>query len=171
MGEAILGGVLENGFLNTGEVTYYDRSSERSKYIGNAYGIFASGGVSDLVRISRHILVAVKPQDVIDVLEEVKKSFDPAHNKIISIAAGVSTGIFESYLGNCPSVIRIMPNTPSLVNMGISAISKGSFVSQDDFDFAAGVIKSLGDFVAIKESLQNTVTAVSGSGPAYFSAR
>ena len=61
-----------------------------------------------------------------------------------------------------------MPNTPALVKMGISAISRGNFVSQDDFDFATGVIKSLGDYVVVGEELQNMVTAISGSGPAYF---
>jgi pyrroline-5-carboxylate reductase len=168
MGEAILRGMLETSFLKPEVITYYDRSFERCKYIGDKYGIFSSGDVDDLVISSRYLLIAVKPQDVIEVLGEVKRRFDPRSNKIISIAAGVSTGILEKHLGNHPSVIRIMPNTPALVNMGISAISKGRFVSKDDFDFAVGVIKSLGDYVEIKEDLQNTITAISGSGPAYF---
>ncbi len=168
MGEAILKGTLESSFLRPEEITFYDRIAERSRYIKEKYRIFCSGSVGDLVRDSGHLLIAVKPQDILELLGDIKGTFNPGKNSIISIAAGVSTGIFESYLDNSPSIIRIMPNTPALVNMGISAISRGTFVNQDDFAFATGVIKSIGDYVVVGEELQNMVTAISGSGPAYF---
>ena len=168
MGEAILKGTLESSFLRPEEITFYDKITRRSSYIKDKYRIFSSGSVDELVRDARHLLIAVKPQDILELLEEIKRTFDPGRNSVISIAAGVSTGIFEKCLSNNPSVIRIMPNTPALVKMGISAISRGNFVSQDDFDFATGVIKSLGDYVVVGEELQNMVTAISGSGPAYF---
>jgi pyrroline-5-carboxylate reductase len=168
MGEAILKGIVDSGLLNSYEITFYDKKIQRCNYISDKYGIGKAKDIDSLVKTSKYLLTAVKPQNILEILPEIKKSFSKNQNRIISIAAGVSTSVFENYLGEKTSVIRIMPNTPALVNMGISAVSKGRYVENDDFDFTLNIIRSLGDYVVLEEKLQNLVTAVSGSGPAYF---
>ncbi len=168
MGEAILKGILRTGFLKPGHITFYDKNPERKKYIQKEYKIFFSGHLNDLIKESKFLVVGVKPQDIPDLLNGIKSVFDYKNNVIISIAAGVNSGFYEKTLSGEPSVTRVMPNTPALVNSGISAISRGKFISDTDFEFTVSVIRSLGDYVIVPEELQNKITAISGSGPAYF---
>jgi pyrroline-5-carboxylate reductase len=113
-------------------------------------------------------LISVKPQDISELLDSVKLYFDSGKNVIICIAAGIPTAFVESKIGGKPPVVRIMPNAPAMVKRCMSAISSGKYVSRQSLDFTIDLIKNLGDYVLIDESLQNIATALSGSGPAYF---
>lgn len=168
MAEAIIKGVFLSGFLSPRDIICYEIKSERAKYIENNYHVSFTDDISQIALGSKSILIAVKPGNMLEVLIDLKKSFRSGFNSIISIAAGVPSGFIEQVLGNKASVIRIMPNTPALVNKCMAAISKGKYASADDMEFAAAVIKSLGEYVIVGEQLQNAVTAISGSGPAYF---
>lgn len=168
MGEAILKGVLDSGFMRPEEIMFFDIDKSRREAISRAYKIKAAENIDSLIIKSRSILIAVKPQNINIILEEIKKGFDHKRNTIISIAAGISTGFIEKSL-QCPaSIIRVMPNAPALYKKGMAAISRGSFVKNKDLEFAESLVGSIGDYVIIEEKFQNAATALSGSGPAYF---
>jgi pyrroline-5-carboxylate reductase len=168
MAEAIIKGVFLSGFLSPRDIICYEINPERAKYIENKYHLSFTDEISQVVLGSRSILIAVKPGDIFEVLTDIKIFFEPGFNSVISIAAGVPSSFIEQTLDCKASVIRIMPNTPALVNKCMAAISRGKYASDDDMEFAVAVIKSLGEYVIVEEYLQNAVTAISGSGPAYF---
>jgi pyrroline-5-carboxylate reductase len=168
MAEAIIKGVFASGFLSPRDIICYEIKPQRAEYIKNNYHLSFTDEISQIALASKSILIAVKPANMLEALTGIKKYFKPDFNSIISIAAGVPSNFIEQVLENKPSVIRIMPNTPALVNKCMAAISRGKYASDDDMEFAAAVIKSLGEYIVIEEDLQNTVTAISGSGPAYF---
>jgi pyrroline-5-carboxylate reductase len=168
MAEAIIKGVFASGFLSPNDIICYDIKPQRVQYIENNYHVSFTDEISQIALGARSILIAVKPGNVLEVLTDIKKSFKSSYNSIISIAAGVPSSFIEQVLENKPSVIRIMPNTPALVNKCMAAISRGKYASDYDMEFAATIINSLGEYVIVGEELQNAVTAISGSGPAYF---
>lgn len=120
---------------------------------------------AELARHSEIIILAVKPQDIPAVLKDIRPCV--TGQLIISIAAGIKTSFLEKMLGRV-RVIRVMPNMPALAGKGISAISAGRFASRKDISVARRIFLKLGDVVEVKEYLIDAVTAVSGSGPAYY---
>lgn len=118
-----------------------------------------------LVKRSAIIVIAVKPQDIEEVLKEIRPFLK--NKTLISIAAGVSTRSIEKIAGKV-RVVRVMPNMPALVGKGISAISAGRFASRKDIVEARKIFLKVGEVMEIKEKLMDAVTALSGSGPAYY---
>lgn len=168
MAEAIIKGIFSSGFLSFRDIICYEIKPQRAGYIENKYNVVFAGDISQIALCSKRVLLAVKPGNMFEVLTDIKKSFKSGFNSIISIAAGVPSGFIEQVLGNKASVIRVMPNTPALVNKCMAAISRGKYASDDDMEFTVSVIKGLGEYAIVEERLQNAVTAISGSGPAYF---
>jgi len=168
MGEAILGGTLNSGFLKSDEIIFYDKDNYRKNYVKKKYEIYPAEGISEVIKKSSYILLAIKPQDIKTVLDEIKNCFNCETNSIISIVAGVPTSYIEKRINPDASVIRVMPNAPALFEKGMSAISKGKFVRKRDLQFSEKLIQSVGGYVVIKEKYQNIATALNGSGPAYF---
>jgi len=125
-------------------------------------------GISDNITAAKRsniVILAVKPQDMAEVLKEIAPY---VKNKlIISIAAGVSTLSIEKALGKV-RVVRVMPNMPAMVGKGISAITRGRFAGPGDLKITSGIFAGLGEVVQVKEKMMDAVTAVSGSGPAYY---
>jgi len=119
-----------------------------------------------LVIDSDVIFVAVKPNCVQSVLEEIKGEIT-TDKLLVSIAAGVSTSKIENILGQV-RVVRVMPNTPALVLEGMSGICKGKFASKEDIEFVTSILTSIGKCIEVKEEQMDIVTAISGSGPAFF---
>jgi len=168
MGEAILKGILDSKFLRSVEIFAFEINKERKEYISGKYHISFADSLPPLVENCRYILISVKPQSISSLLDKLKTCFDYKQNVIISIAAGVSTNYITDRLKSDAAVIRIMPNTPAMVKKGMTAISKGLYATAEDVEFAKKLVGSLGNFIVIDEKFQDTVTAVSGSGPAYF---
>ncbi|MBQ8168875.1 pyrroline-5-carboxylate reductase [bacterium] len=112
------------------------------------------------------IVLAVKPNCVVQVLEDIKNEITQ-DKLIVSIAAGISTEKIESIL-NIARVVRVMPNTPALVLEGMSGVCKGRYASDDDVSFVVGLLSSIGKCIEVKENQMDIVTAISGSGPAFF---
>jgi pyrroline-5-carboxylate reductase len=168
MGEALLKGILKSGFLKCSEIIFYDKENSRRDYIRETYKIRHAEGSAEVSGKSRYILLAVKPQNIKNVLEEIKEDFDCRSSTIISIIAGVPTYYIEKKLNSDVPVIRIMPNTPALFKSGMAALSKGRFAVDEDVVFSENLIKNIGDYVIIEEKYQNIATALNGSGPAYF---
>lgn len=168
MGEAIIKGiVLAPCFLNCSHIIVSDLSEDRLKYIKKNYRVKTTRYNEDVVSMADIIILAVKPQQIDDVLSEIGKFID-WHKLVISVAAGVKTGCIEKRLLAKAPVIRVMPNMPALVQKGISAFACGRFVKPSHKKTAVDILSNIGEAVEVKESLMDVVTAVSGSGPAYF---
>ena len=120
-----------------------------------------------LIQKSDIIILAVKPQDMEGVLAEIKIFLDKKNIFFISIAAGLTTGFFEKRLGAGSRVIRAMPNMPAQIGEGVTALCKGRFASGKDLKTAEKIFAGIGETVIVDEDLMDSVTAVSGSGPAY----
>lgn len=124
--------------------------------------------ISDNVTVTRRsniIILAVKPQDIEEVLKEIKPYVK--EKLIISIAAGVTTFSIEKVLPGT-RVIRVMPNMPAMAGKGISAVSCGKFAARRDLKIVFRIFSNLGEVIEVKEKMMDAVTAVSGSGPAYY---
>lgn len=168
MGEALLRSIIDSGFIKNKDIAFFEADKERSKYIENTYEIDRTGSISESARDSEYVLIAVKPQNIIQVLAELKKSFNAEINSVISIAAGISTDFIERSLDCNSHVMRIMPNAPAFFNSGMATISCGRYSSEEDLQFTVELMKQTGKYIIIDEDLQNISTAINGSGPAYF---
>lgn len=169
IGEALIVGLLESGWAR-GDVIVVGRAQARVEAVGERLGIQATTDVAEAVRASDVIVLAVKPHDVNGVLTGLGTSeLGAAHDRVlVSLAAGVSTAQMEAWLPPAVPVVRAMPNTPMLVGQGITAIATGRNVSKEQMGLVARVLRTVGEVVAVEESQMDAVTAVSGSGPAYF---
>jgi len=168
MGEAILKGIITSGHIESKDITFYELDKNRIKYIEKTYAIESVKNIDEGIRFSEYVLLAVKPQNIKQVLAEIGKYFDKDINSLISIAAGVSTGFIEESLDCKCSVMRVMPNAPALFNRGMATISSGQYSSKKDQQFTADLMDQVGECIMIDEELQNISTAINGSGPAYF---
>ena len=119
-----------------------------------------------LVIDSDIIFIATKPNQVADILEEIKNELTD-EKLIVSIAAGVSTNKIEEIIGK-RRIIRIMPNTPALLKEGMFGVCKGRYASKEDVDFSVNLLSSIGKCIVVDEEQMDIVTAISGSGPAFF---
>jgi len=165
MGEALIAALIKFG-IKTSLICISEKRAERAEELVNRYGISASDLATN-VSASDVLLLVVKPQDMAPVLEEIK-SFIKAGALVITFAAGKSTSFISSHLGTTNPVIRVMPNTPSLVGVGMAGMSRGAGVSDSESAFVSAFLGATGKVVEVAEELQDAITATSGSGPAYF---
>jgi pyrroline-5-carboxylate reductase len=162
MGEALLAGLLESGWAAPGEMTVVERIAPRRDELVAA---FPGVTITAVVVASQGAIVAVKPADVDDVCKEFARA---GVDRVLSIAAGVTTGALEAALGGGIPVVRAMPNTPAVVGLGASAIAAGVSAGDDDVAWATSILEAVGVVVRVKESQLDAVTGLSGSGPAYI---
>jgi pyrroline-5-carboxylate reductase len=165
MGEAILVAISKAGVASS-SISIADKRAERLTELKSKYGCFTSNA-ADLALKARNILLVVKPQDMDSLLGEIGKSISTSQ-RVISFAAGKKTSHMEGFLQEGVPVLRVMPNTPMSVGIGASAISAGKYASKDDVKAVEELLKASGKTIVVDESLQDAVTATSGSGPAYF---
>ncbi len=166
MGYAILGGLIEKGFVGPQEAAAFDIDTARARR-ANELGARVAPTIDDLVASSDVVLLAVKPQHMDECLADVASHARGAH-LFISIAAGISTGYVEKRLGGTPRVVRVMPNTPAQVGAGAAALCRGRHATDADLEYACSMFATLGEAVVVDEPMMDWVTALSGSGPAYF---
>jgi len=165
MGEALISGLVSSRFPKA-QIVFTEKRSERSREISSKYGA-REVELSELVKSSDVILLVVKPQDLGELLASIS---DGLNKKalLVSFAAGKTTKFIAEKVGSKAAVIRVMPNTPTLIGLGMAAISIGESVSQEQSKFVTDFLATCGKVISIDENLQDAVTAVSGSGPAYF---
>lgn len=166
MGHAILRGLICSGTARKSGIIGYDCDASKCRAAKREFGISIAASVTQLAGRSDVVLIAVKPQNTAPVFE--KLSVSGGGKLFMSIAAGIKTGKIEKALGGGPRVIRVMPNTPALVGEGISAICKGRYATGPDVKIAHEIFSSVGETVLLNERYFDLVTAISGSGPAYF---
>jgi pyrroline-5-carboxylate reductase len=165
IGEALLTGLLRSG-RSIDDIVVSEKHDERAKYLAATHGV-RTASVADAVASASTVLIAVKPQDVDALLVEMRPALT-AQQVVVSVAAGVPSARIEQALGAAVAVVRCMPNTPALVAQGITAISAGAHASEADLDLAEELLAPVGRVVRVPESQLDAVTAISGSGPAYF---
>ena len=165
MGEALIAALISSG-VNPDLITISEKREDRARELISKYSIKATdlnANVSD----ADALLLVVKPQDMATVLEEIKGSINPKA-VVVTFAAGKTISFISNGLGTGNPVVRVMPNTPTLVGKGMAAASLGAGVTDAQRDFVLGFLAATGKVIEVSEDLQDAVTATSGSGPAYF---
>ena len=165
MGEALIVALISSG-VNSNRITISEKREERAQELVAKYSINSSELASNVANADALLLV-VKPQDMGSVLEEIKGSINP-EAVVITFAAGKTISFISNGLGTSNPVVRVMPNTPTLVGAGMAAASMGAGVTAAQRDFVLGFLGATGKVIEVSEDLQDAVTATSGSGPAYF---
>ncbi len=165
MGEALIVALISSG-VNSNRITISEKREERAQELIAKYSINSAELASNVANADALLLV-VKPQDMGSVLEEIKGSINP-EAVVITFAAGKTISFISNGLGTSNPVVRVMPNTPTLVGAGMAAASMGAGVTAAQRDFVLGFLGATGKVIEVSEDLQDAVTATSGSGPAYF---
>ncbi len=164
MGEIFASGLLRAGW-DASEIILVTRRPERARELEYITGITTTMSLTEGASGRDIVMVAVKPKDVRTVLDEVGQVLQESQT-VISIVAGVPIAVFEDVLGGVP-IIRAMPNTPSAVDLGMTAYTAGATATDADIERASTVLGAVGDTLKLSEDLLDAVTAVSGTGPAY----
>jgi pyrroline-5-carboxylate reductase len=165
IGEALISGLARRPGAAEG-IVVVERSPERAAQLVQRYGIRALE-LAEAAAACRVLLVAVKPQDVDTLLAALAPHVGPDH-LVVSVAAGVPTARLEAALPAGTPVVRVMPNTPALVDEGMSVLSAGAHATAAHLDEAEALLSAVGQVRRVPEKQQDAVTALSGSGPAYF---
>ena len=171
IGEALLAGLLRAG-RPAKDLVVAERMPERATYLSDTYSVLVTS-VADAVDNTSIVVVAVKPGDVESVMGEVARVATPAvsdsgEQVFVTVAAGIPLAFFESKLPAGTPMVRAMPNAAALVGAGITALAKGRFVTDPQLEEVCALFDSVGSVLTVPESHMDAVTALSGSGPAYF---
>ncbi len=171
IGEALLSGLLRAG-RQVKDMVVAEKDPDRGKYLSETYSVLVTT-VADAVDTANYVIVAVKPSDVQTVIGDIvdaaaKAESDAAEQVFVTVAAGVNTAYYENKLPAGSPVIRVMPNAPVVVGGGVSALARGRFATPDHLKAVLAIFDAVGGVLSVPESQLDAVTAVSGSGPAYF---
>jgi pyrroline-5-carboxylate reductase len=168
MAEAITRGIITTGVLDPAQIIASDVSRERRDLFQTQLDVRTTDDNPEAAHDARIVLLSVKPQQMARVLQGLE-SVLRADVLIVSIAAGISTTFIEKHLGTIPRrVIRAMPNTPMLVGEGMVALARGIHATETDIATARKLFESAASVIEVREDQIDAVTALSGSGPAYF---
>lgn len=165
MGEALLSGLLRSG-QRAADIYVNDRNPSRAEQIAERYGVRACS-IGDAAAAADTVVLAVKPQDMAALLEQITGRLRPGA-LVVSIAAGITTAYLEARLADGAAVARAMPNTPALVDQGMAAVSPGTHCTDEQLAEATRLLAGCGKVVTVAENHLDAVTAISGSGPAYL---
>jgi pyrroline-5-carboxylate reductase len=167
MGEVLIRGLIQSGKVKEPDIIASDVSQERLNYLAKTYAIRITESNVELVKKSSIVIIAVKPQNIDDLLEELSSSSHEGH-LFISIAAGITTDKLAAKMHHKSGIIRVMPNAPASVLAGMAAIYPGRNVAPADLQRAISIFECVGKAVVIRnEALMDVVTGLSGSGPAF----
>lgn len=166
MGSALLTGLIKANLVDPANLMVSDANKEQLQTITDRLGIKGCQGNVALAEQVDILVLAVKPWIVKEILPELKPVVKPGQ-LVISIAAGITIADLETSLAEDVAVIRVMPNTPSLVSEGATAIALGKHVTSEQHEQGLAMFGAVGTAVTVKENLMNSVTGLSGSGPAY----
>ena len=167
IGEALISGLVSSGWREPAELWATSRRQERVDELSERYGVRATTSNAEAVSGAAIVVVAVKPQDIEALLGEIGGLLGEEQT-VLSIAAAIPTSLIEGHLLARVPVVRAMPNTPSTVHEGIAGLAGGAHAAETHLAAASEVLSHLGRVVRVPENQMDAVTAVSGSGPAYF---
>jgi pyrroline-5-carboxylate reductase len=164
IGEALLSGLLS---ADWSDIVVTARSEGRVADLRERHGVEATTSNRDAVAGAALVVVAVKPQDIDALLEDIGASLS-AEQTVLSVAAAIPTAYIEARIADGVPVVRAMPNAPSVVHEGMAGIAAGSHAGDEQLALAENVLTHLGRVVRVNENAMDAITALSGSGPAYF---
>jgi len=165
MGETLLSGLVRAG-RRVDNLLIGEKRPERARELEERYGVAVLSNV-EATRKAETIAIVVKPQDMDDLLAEIAGELKQGQ-LLVSLAAGITTAFIEARVPEGVAVVRVMPNTPALVDEGMAAIAPGSHCDDDHLAEAEALMASTGKVMRIPERQMDAVTAISGSGPAYI---
>jgi pyrroline-5-carboxylate reductase len=165
LGEALLSGLLRAG-RSADDVVVTARRPERAAALAETHGVRVVGN-AEAAAAADVLLLTVKPQDMGALLGELAGTV-PVDRLVVSMAAGITTATLEAALLDGTPVVRVMSNTPVLVDEAMSAISAGRHAAEEHLALTEELLRPVGKTIRVPESQQDAVTALSGSGPAYF---
>jgi pyrroline-5-carboxylate reductase len=166
-GEALIAGVISSGWREPGEIVATARHPERLQDLFDRHGIRTTLDNAEAVGGAEIVVIGVKPQDIESLLREIGGAVT-AEQTVLSIAAAIPTALIEQHLRDGVPVVRAMPNTPMTVHEGMAGIAPGAHAREEHLARAEEVLSSVGRAVRVDEPYMDAITAVSGSGPAYF---
>src|SRR5579862_6282653 len=164
IGEALVSGLQSAGW---GNLVVTSRADARVEELRARHGVEATTANAEAVRGAQLVVVAVKPQDIEALLDEVGPLLQPGQT-LLSVAAAIPTAQIEARIASGVPVVRAMPNAPSTVHEGMAGICAGAHAGEAELALAEDVLSHLGRVVRVSESAMDAITAISGSGPAYF---
>ncbi len=172
IGEALLSGLLRAG-RQVKDLVVSERVPERAKYLADTYSVLVTSSLADAVDNATFVVVAVKPADVESLMGELARAAAAAEDGsaeqvFVTVAAGITLTYFESKLPAGTPVVRAMPNAAAVVGAGVTALAKGRFVTAPQLEEVSALFDAVGGVLTVPESQMDAVTALSGSGPAYF---
>ncbi len=166
MAGAIIKGIISSGFVPSEKLKGSEANAEFAKSAHQRLGIDVISDNKALVKQCDVVFIAVKPNFASQIFEEIKDEIT-SDKLTVSVCAGVSTEKIESIIGE-RKVVRVMPNTPALVLEGMSGVCKGRFAEEADIKFVIELLSNIGKAIEVEENQIDIVTAISGSGPAFF---
>jgi pyrroline-5-carboxylate reductase len=165
MGETLLSGLLRAG-RPTDQLVITERRADRAAELTEKYGVRVLDN-AEAAALADTLVLVVKPQDMGGLLAEISAHVADG-NLVVSLAAGITTTYLEARLPEGRPVVRVMPNTPALVDQGMAAVSAGAHCDPEHLREAEALLAATGKVLEVPEKLQDAVTAISGSGPAYI---
>ncbi|MDR2386856.1 MAG: pyrroline-5-carboxylate reductase [Deltaproteobacteria bacterium] len=166
MAQAISGGLDKNGVIPFKSQAAYDLLTENLAKLSAQKGLAAAPSAKELIKVAPVVILAVKPHQVRQALEEVNSAI--TNQLFVSIAAGVTLETLASLLPSSAGLVRVIPNLPALVGQGLTLICAPPSAPPEHLQKVRDIFEAVGSAVVLSESLFNEATAVSGSGPAYF---
>ena len=167
IGEALMRGLLSSAWLTPEQVICTDVSEVRCEEIRTTHGVQATTDNRAAVAAADVVLIALKPQVLVRVISAVTDAFRPEQT-VISVAAGITTATIQDAIEGEVPVVRVMTNTPVQVDEAMSVLSGGTHAGVRDLDLAEDILRHVGHVIRMEEEHLDAVTALSGSGPAYF---
>ncbi|RQD77911.1 MAG: pyrroline-5-carboxylate reductase [Candidatus Syntrophonatronum acetioxidans] len=166
MGSAMVKGFLKNEKVSPQDIIVFDAKEREIVELKEVLGVKTALKSGEVFKTARTIFIAVKPQDMPEVLKRIKNDVSEEH-LVVSIAAGISISEIKRELGHDRKVVRVMPNTPCLTGSGMSCIAAGEGVESEEVNYIKDLLESLGKAVIMEEKYMDAATALSGSGPAF----
>jgi pyrroline-5-carboxylate reductase len=171
LGGGVMGGTIITALRVAGwpgdKIVVADRGEARAAALQETHGIDATSEIATAVNGADIVVIAVKPQQVSEIMADVSDHLTDGA-MVITVAAALSSAYYEERLPEGTPVVRAMPNTPSIIARGVTGISPGANATEAHLDLVAGMLSATGMVVAIEESQMDALSSVSGSGPAYF---
>ncbi|GGI07628.1 pyrroline-5-carboxylate reductase [Egicoccus halophilus] len=167
LGEALLRGLLSSGWITPSQVVATARREERCAELADAHGVKATTDNRAAIEVADVVLLALKPQAMLGVVGAVADAFHPEQT-VISVAAGTPTSALQDATPEGIPIVRVMTNTPVQVDEAMSVVSGGTHAGERDLALAEEIFSHVGRVVRMPEEHLDSVTALSGSGPAYF---
>ena len=166
MGCAILHGIIASQFIPASQINVYDIHPENGEKLKESYDLNVLASAKEVAKESDIVFIAVKPQNINEVLAEIQKELKKS-TVVVSVVAGVTIKMIEAIIGYEQKIVRVMPNTPALVNSAICSLTPNTEVSPEELLTVRGLLNCIGLTEVLPESLIHSATGVGGSGPAF----